>query len=193
MAPEDIRSSAVFQIYDFPKHILRSYHETLGELRTICQAAESQAAASESKDCLNVGWLIESAKLEREAARKAWDVIPEGSIPWQDIPFDDIPIEKIPTDKLPSEFPNINLPHWGKMIPLDDIVIVNIPIDEIPLDKLPLDRLKLDKLKPGKLPLDKLPQYSAARFIAERSKGCVEMFHLLPFLLNYMVDNMFHS
>ena len=157
LAPEDIRSSAVFQVFDFPKHILRAYHKTLGELRTACQPTESQEEVSENQICLNVGWLITAAEAERESARKAWDVIPEGTIPWQDIPFDDIPIEKIPADKLPTEFPNIDLPPWEKMIPLDAILIDNIPIDEIPLDELPLDRLKLDKLKPDELPLDKLP------------------------------------
>jgi hypothetical protein len=144
LPPEDIQSGALFRMLDFPKHIMKAYYGSLTALHADCASAVSQGPAQDVAECLNVGWLVEAAEAERESAKKAWEVVPEGSIPWQSINFDEVPIEKIPVDKLPTEFPAIQMPPWEKMIPLDDVLIDKIPIDEIPLDELPLDKLPQD-------------------------------------------------
>lgn len=162
LPPDDIRSSALFQLFDFPKHVLRSYYISLKELQTICDTSESQ----ENVSCLNVGWLVDAADAEREASRQAWEVVPKDSIPWENIPLDQVSIEKIPVDKLPTEFPNLEMPPWTKMTSVGKIFVDNVPIDEIPLDSLNLDEIPLDdllddfsvdKLPVDKLPLDKIP------------------------------------
>ena len=166
LAPDDIQSSALFQLFDFPKHVLKSYYASLRELQSSCDSSNSLANYS----CLNVGWLVTAADAERESSRKAWQVVPKDSIPWENIPLDQVTIEKIPVDKLPTEFPDLKMPPWTKMAPVRKIFVDNVPIDEIPLDSLvdklelediPLDELlgdfSVDKLPVGKLPLDKLP------------------------------------
>ena len=162
LPPDDIQSSALFQLFDFPKHILTTYYGSLKELQTTCDTSSSQ----ESDSCLNVGWLATAADAERESSRKAWEVVPKDSIPWEDIPLDQVSIEKIPVDKLPTEFPDLNMPPWTKMASVRKIFVDNVPIDEIPLDNLdlediPLDDLlddfSVDKLPVDKLPLDKIP------------------------------------
>lgn len=157
LAPEEIQSSAFFQVLDFPKHILPSYYGTLNGLHTSCEPSASQGPPQDSAVCLNVGWLIRAAEAERESAKKAWEVVPEGTIPWQSIRLDKVPIEKIPVDKLPTEFPAIELPPWKKIIPIDHILINKIPIDEIPIDKLPIDKLPADIFLKGipEIPLKK--------------------------------------
>ena len=162
LPPDDIQSSALFQLFDFPKHVLKSYYGSLKELQTMCDARASQ----ESGPCLNVGWLVSAADAERESSRKAWEVVPKDSIPWEDIPLDQVAIEKIPVDRLPTEFPSLKMPPWTKMAPVRKIFVDNVPIDEIPLDSLdlediPLDDLlddfSVDKLPVDQLPLDKIP------------------------------------
>ena len=166
LAPADIQSSALFQLLDFPKHVLKSYYASLRELQSSCNSSNS----FDSDSCLNVGWLVTAADAERESSRKAWQVVPKDSIPWENIPLDQVTIEKIPVDKLPTEFPDLKMPPWTKMAPVRKIFVDNVPIDEIPLDSLvdkleledtPLDDLlsdfSVDKLPVGKLPLDKLP------------------------------------
>lgn len=151
LPPEDIQSSAFFQMLDFAKHILPSYYGTLNGLHSNCEPTASQGLPENSAVCLNVGWLVRAAEAERESAKKAWEVVPEGTIPWQSIQLDEIPIEQILTDKLSTVFPAIELPPWEKIIQLDRILIDKIPIDEIPIDKLPLDKLPLDIL-PKEIP-----------------------------------------
>lgn len=162
LPPDDIQSSALFQLFDFPKHALKSYYGSLKELQTNCDASASQDIGP----CLNVGWLVSAADAERESSRKAWEVVPKDSIPWKDIPLDQVTIEKIPVDKLRTEFPDLKMPPWTKMAPVRKIFVDNVPIDEIPLDKLnladiPLDDLledfSIDKLPVDELPLDKIP------------------------------------
>ena len=157
LPPEDIQSSAFFKVLDLPKHYLPTYYSTLNSLHTSCEPLSSQGPHEDGALCLNVGWLVRAAEAERESAKKAWEVVPEGSIPWQSIQLDKVPIEKIPVDKLPTEFPAIELPQWEKIIPLDNILINKIPIDEIPIDKLPIDKLLSDIFPKGipEIPLKK--------------------------------------
>ena len=117
LAPEEIQSSAIFKALDLPKHIIGSYYSTILEMQTNCAAAFSMAAAEGTDQCLNVGWLAGSADAEREATKKAWELIPEGAIPWEELHIDEMPIEKIPVDKIPTEFPAIKTPPWSKMPP----------------------------------------------------------------------------
>ena len=151
LAPKEIQSSAIFKALDLPKHIIGSYYSTILGMRTNCAAAFSMAAAEGTDQCLNVGWLAGSADAEREATKKAWELIPEGAIPWEELHIDEIPIEKIPVDKIPTEFPAIKTPPWSKMAAVNDILIDKIPIDKIPIDKLPTDKLSFDKF-PKKVP-----------------------------------------
>ena len=163
LAPDGIQSNGLFQLFDFPKHVLKSYYASLRELQSSCDSSNSL----DSDSCLNVGWLVTAADAERESSRKAWQVVPKESIPWENIPLDQVTIEKIPVDKLPTEFPDLKMPPWTKMAPVSKIFVDNVPIDEIPLDSLvdkleledtPLDDLlsdfSVDKLPVGKLPLD---------------------------------------
>ena len=117
LAPEEIQSSAIFKALDLPKHIIGSYYSTILGMQTNCAAAFSLAAAEATDQCLNVGWLAGSADAEREATKKAWELIPEGAIPWEELHIDEMPIEKIPVDKIPTEFPAIKTPPWSKMPP----------------------------------------------------------------------------
>ena len=166
LAPDDIQSNGLFQLFDFPKHVLKSYYASLRELQSSCDSSNSL----DSDSCLNVGWLVTAADAERESSRIAWQVVPKESIPWENIPLDQVTIEKIPVDKLPTEFPDLKMPPWTKMAPVSKVFVDNVPIDEIPLDSLmdklelediPLDDLlsdfSVDKLPVGNLPLDKLP------------------------------------
>lgn len=159
LPPDDIQSSALFQLFDFPKHFLKSYYASLRELQTSCDSSGSQEGGS----CLNVGWLISAADAERAESRKAWEVAPVGSIPWQGISLGQVTMEKIPVEKLPTEFPDPKMPPWTKMTSVRKIFVDKVPIDEIPLDRL-LDSLELenlsldgllDELSVDKLPLDK--------------------------------------
>ena len=145
LAPEEIQSSAIFKALDLPKHIIGSYYTTILGLQTSCAAAFSLAPAERTDQWLNVGWLTGSADAERDAAKKARELVPEGAIPWEALNFDEIPIGKIPVDKIPTAFPAIRTPPWSKMAAVNNILIDKIPIDKIPVDKLPTDKLSFDK------------------------------------------------
>lgn len=146
---QDISATPYFQAFDFPKHLQRVYYRALKELHARCAGKDSQTIAS----CLDIGSLAGAAGAERRSAKTAWESVPKDTIPWEGLAVNEIPIEKIPVDSLPTEFPAIELPSWGRMIPVDNIIIDNVPIDQIPLDKIPVDKLPV-----GIKSLDKLSQ-----------------------------------
>ena len=166
LPPDSIDTSALFKSFDLPKHFKGSYYGALTKLQTICDSDESK----EGDPCLNVGWLVATAVSEREASRKAWDIVPPDSIPWENVHLNQVSIEDIPLDRLSLEFPDPKMPPWRKMASVRKIFVDNIPIDEIPLGSLvgktalediPLDDLlsdfSVDRLPVDKLPVDKLP------------------------------------
>ena len=149
--PQNLKSSALFQKFDFPKHPLTSYHGSLVKLLKNCINDQSH---SDLKPCIDLTWLESSSEAERAASRKAWQVIPEGSIPWQGLEVNSIPIDTSKLTELTNVLPEVDFTDVAPLLPLDNFLIDGISLENIPIDDLPLDKLDLDQLIP-EIPLRK--------------------------------------
>jgi hypothetical protein len=104
--------------------------------------------------CIDLAWLESSSKAEREASRKAWQVVPEGTIPWQSIDLKDLPIDTPKIPDIKQALPELQLSNIVPVLPLENFVIDGISLDDIPINSLPLDKIDIDNLIPD-LPIDK--------------------------------------
>jgi len=151
VSPQELKSSPLFQKFDFPKHNLKAYHGSLVKLLKHCINDQSD---SDLKPCIDLAWLESSSEAERAASRKAWQVVPEGSIPWDSIDISSIPIDTPKLPDLNSVLPQVDLTDVLPLAPLEKFLIDGISIDNIPIDRLPLDKLDLDQLIP-EIPIQK--------------------------------------
>ncbi len=151
VSPQDLKSSPMFQSFDFPKHHLKPYHASLVKLLKHCINDQKN---EDMQPCIDLAWLESSSKAEREASRKAWQVVPEGTIPWQSIDLKDLPIDTPKIPDIKQALPELQLSNIVPVLPLENFVIDGISLDDIPINSLPLDKIDIDNLIPD-LPIDK--------------------------------------
>ena len=151
VSPQDLKSSPIFQSFDFPKHHLKPYHASLVKLLKHCINDQKN---EDMQPCIDLAWLESSSKAEREASRKAWQVVPEGTIPWQSIDLKDLPIDTPKIPDIKQALPELQLSNIVPVLPLENFVIDGISLDDIPINSLPLDKIDIDNLIPD-LPIDK--------------------------------------
>jgi hypothetical protein len=104
--------------------------------------------------CIDLAWLDSSSNAEREASRKAWQFVPEGTIPWQSIDLKALPIDTPKIPDIKQALPELHLNNIVPVLPLEHFVIDGVSLDTIPIDSLPLDKIDIDNLIPD-LPIQK--------------------------------------
>jgi hypothetical protein len=152
VAPTDLQTGTLFNPIDFPRHHLKPYYNGLLPLLESCVAAQNPSAI---KSCVDLTWLVASAETERADSKKAWDVLPEGSIPWEKLDISKLPIEAPELPNLKKKLAEFNLPELKTLKGIDQMIIDGISLDRLPIDKISMEDMNLDSLLPDLLPFDK--------------------------------------
>ncbi|MEC9309242.1 MAG: lipase family protein [Chloroflexota bacterium] len=150
--PKDLQTGTLFNPVDFPMHYLKTYYDGLLPLLESCVTAQNSSAI---ESCIDLTWLVTSAETERSASKKAWDILPEGSPPWENLEMSTLPIEAPDLPNLKKNLAEFNLPELKALKGIDEMIIDGVSLDKLPIDKLPMEDMNLDSLLPDLLPFEK--------------------------------------
>ena len=140
--PTEIQSNALFQAFDFPKHYLMSIHRGLTAFYESCTFPDEQKI----NECLNIDWMAKSALLERIAAKKSWELVHDGEIPWSEISISDITIAKTDFNALMGNLTDIDLPSLEHPMSLSELLDKPV-INDLKIENLIHDKVNKDLFK----------------------------------------------
>lgn len=150
--PRDLQTGTLFNSIDFQLHYLTTYYDGLLPLLESCSAAQNSSAI---ESCIDLTWLVTSAETERSDAKKAWDILPKGSTPWENLEMSKLPIEAPELPNLKKSLAEFNLPELKALKGIDQMIIDGVSLDNLPIDKLSMEDMNLDSLLPDLLPFEK--------------------------------------